>query len=150
METKKIVQISFVILLVMTFVALIYAVITTVSPESLVSRSFPLYTGQSWNDFLTQSPTLANYMIILEREAGGLGIAVSLGGVLVLLTAFRKVEKWAWYYILVVSIIGWVNLLIANIIFKNSLIIVIIVTGLLLVVVGLIMSARVFLTDKKE
>ena len=150
METKKIVQISFVILLVMTFVALIYAVITTVSPESLVSRSFPLYTGQPWNDFITQNPTLANYMIILEREAGGLGIAVSLGGVFVLLTAFRKVEKWAWYYILVVSIIGWVNLLIANIIFKNSLIIVIIVTGLLLVVIGLIMSARVFLTSKKE
>ena len=89
-------------------------------------------------------------MIILEREDGGLGIAVSLGGVFVLLTAFRKVEKWAWYYILVVSIIGWVNLLIANIIFKNSLIIVIIVIGLLLVVVGLIMSARVFLTNKKE
>lgn len=150
METKKIVQISFVILLVMTFVALIYAVITTVSPESLVSRSFPLYTGQPWNDFLTQNPTLANYMIILEREAGGLGIAVSLGGVFVLLTAFRKVEKWAWYYILVVSIIGWVNLLIANIIFKNSLIIVIIGIGLLLVVVGLIMSASVFLTNKKE
>ena len=150
METKKIVQISFVILLIMTFVALIYAVITTVSPESLVSRSFPLYTGQPWNDFLTQSPTLANYMIILEREAGGLGIALSLGGVFVLLTAFRKVEKWAWYYILVVSIIGWVNLLIANIIFKNSLIIVIIGIGLLLVVVGLIMSARVFLTNNKE
>ncbi len=89
-------------------------------------------------------------MIILEREAGGLGIALSLGGVIVLLTAFRKVEKWAWYYILVVSIIGWVNLLIANIIFKNSLIIVIIGIGLLLVVVGLIMSARVFLTNKKE
>ena len=150
METKKIVQISFVILLIMTFVALIYAVITTVSPESLVSRSFPLYTGQPWNDFLTKSPTLANYMIILEREAGGLGIAVSLGGVFVLLTAFRKVEKWAWYYILVVSIIGWVNILIANILFKNSLIIVIVVIGLLLVVVGLIMSARVFLTNKKE
>jgi hypothetical protein len=150
METKKIVQISFIILLIMTFVALIYAVITTVSPESLVSRSFPLYTGQPWNDFLTKSPTLANYMIILEREAGGLGIAVSLGGVFVLLTAFRKVEKWAWYYILVVSIIGWVNILIANILFKNSLIIVIVVIGLLLVVVGLIMSARVFLTNKKE
>jgi len=150
METKKIVQISFVILLVMTFVALIYGVFAAVSPESFLSRSFPLYTGQPWNDFLTQSQTLANYMIILEREAGGLGIALSLGGVIVLLTAFRKVEKWAWYYILVVSIIGWVNLLIANIIFKNSLIIVIIGIGLLLVVVGLIMSARVFLTNKKE
>jgi len=150
MEAKKIVQISFVILLVITFVALIYGVFAAVSPESFLSRSFPLYTGQPWNDFLTQSPTLANYMIILEREAGGLGIALSLGGVIVLLTAFRKVEKWAWYYILVVSIIGWVNLLIANIIFKNSLIIVIIGIGLLLVVVGLIMSARVFLTNKKE
>jgi len=129
---------------------LIYGVFAAVSPESFLSRSFPLYTGQPWNDFLTQSTTLANYMIILEREAGGLGIALSLGGVIVLLTAFRKVEKWAWYYILVVSIIGWVNLLIANIIFKNSLIIVIIGIGLLLVVVGLIMSARVFLTNKKE
>ena len=150
METKKSVQISYVILMIMMIIALIYAAVATIQPALLVSRSFPLYTGQSWNDFLIASPILANYMLILERIAGGLGLATSIGGLFVLLTAFRKGEKWAWYFILAVGIIGWVNNLIANIMFKNTLIIIIIVAGLVLITAGLIISARDFLCEKKN
>ena len=82
--------------------------------------------------------------------AGGLGLAVSIGGLIVLLTTFRKGEKWAWYFILVVGIIGWVNNLIANIMFKNSTIIIVIVIGLVLIVTGLIVSAKDFLGTKKN
>jgi FtsH-binding integral membrane protein len=89
-------------------------------------------------------------MLILERMAGGLGIATSIGGLFVLLTIYRKVVKWAWYYVLVVGLIGWVNNLIANILFKNSLIIMIIVAGLVLIAIGLILPARVFLCEKKN
>jgi len=150
METKKTVQISFIILLIMTLIALIYAIVTALKPELLASRSFSLYTGQPWNDLLTENATMANYILILERMAGGLGIAASIGGLFVLLTVFRKVEKWAWYYVLVVSIVGWGNNLLANILTKNSLIIVIILIGLSLVIVGLLLSAKIFLSQKKD
>ena len=150
METKKSIQIAYAIFMIMMIIALIYAAVTTIQPALLVSRSFPLYTDQSWNDFLNASPVLAQYMLILERMAGGLGLAVSIGGLIVLLTTFRKGEKWAWYFILVVGIIGWVNNLIANIMFKNSTIIIVIVIGLVLIATGLVISAKAFIGTKKN
>ncbi len=42
---------------------------------------------------------------------GGLSLALTLGALIVLLTAYRKVEKWAWYYMFGVSVIGWMNIL---------------------------------------
>jgi hypothetical protein len=150
METKKSIQISYVILMIMMIIALVYAALAFAQPNLLVSRSFTLYTGISWNDFLNTSPIHAHYMLILERMAGGLGFALSLGGIIVLIAIYRKGVKWAWYYILVVGIIGWVNNLVANIMFKNSLIIIVIVVGLVLITVGLIIPAKDFLGEKKS
>lgn len=145
METKKSIQVSFVILLIMTILALVYGLMAVIKPDFFVASSFQLYTEQSWNDYLGASPMLANYMLILERMAGGMGFAASIGGLFVLLTVFKKVEKWAWFYIAVVSIIGWVNTLVANIAFKNPITITIIIIGLVLLVIGLIIPAKDFL-----
>jgi len=77
-----------------------------------------------------------------------LGVATSIGGLFVLLTVFKKVEKWSWFYIAVVSIIGWGNILVANIAFKNPATITIIIIGLVLLVIGLIIPAKDFLGKK--
>ena len=148
METKKSIQVSFVILLIMMILALVYALMAVIKPDFFVARSFQLYTGQSWNDYLGASPMLANYMLILERMAGGMGFVVSIGGLIVLLSVFKKVEKSAWFYIAVVSIIGWVNILVANIAFKNPITITIIIIGLVLLVIGLIIPAKDFLSKR--
>ena len=148
METKKSIQISFIILLIMTVLAFVYGLLGVIKPDFFVARSFQLYTEQSWNDYLGASPTLANYILILERMAAGNGIAVSIAGLFVLLTAFKKVEKWAWFYIATVSIIGWGNVLVANIAFNNPITITIIITGLALLVIGLIIAAKDFLGER--
>ena len=145
METKKSIQISFIILLIMTILALVYGLLAVIKPDLFVASSFQLYTEQSWNDYLGASPVLANYMLILERMAGGMGFAVSIGGLFVLLTVFKKVEKWAWFYMAVGSIIGWGNTLVANIAFKNPITITIIIIGLALLIIGLIIPAKDFL-----
>jgi hypothetical protein len=145
METKKSVQISFIILLCMTILAFVYGLLAVIKPDLFVTRSFQLYTEQSWNDYLGANPTLANYMLILERMAAGNGFAVSIAGLFVLLTVFKKVEKWAWFFVATVSIIGWVNVLVANIAFNNPITITIITTGLALLVIGLIIPAKDFL-----
>ena len=129
----------------MTILALVYALLAVIKPDFFVARSFQLYTEQSWNDYLDASPMLANYMLILERMAGGMGFAVSIAGLFVLITVFRKVEKWAWFYIATVSIIGWGNTLVANIAFKNPITITIIIIGLVLLIIGLIIPAKDFL-----
>jgi hypothetical protein len=150
METKKAIQISFLIFMIGLVLALIYALAAFIKPELLVSRSFPLYTGLQWDNLLNESPNVAHYTLIIERMAGGLGLATVAGGFFVLLTAFKKVEKWAWYCLLVLTIIGWGSMLIEGITFTNSPVIIVAVVGLVLVAIGFIMSARVFLTYKKE
>lgn len=147
-DVKKSVRISFVILLIMMIVALIYAFITLFMPQVIVMRSFQGYTGQSWCEFAGSNPTLAGYILGIERMAGGLGFVISFGALFVLFTAYKKVEKWAWFYILVVGILGWVNNLVANIIFKNSMTITIIVIGLVLIVIGLLIPVKDFFGKK--
>jgi hypothetical protein len=133
----------------MLIIGFIYGFFTMFLPEFLVSKSYPLYTGLSWTDFKLADPVLANYILILLRFSGGGALASALGGVIVIFNAYRKVEKWAWYYVLVVSIIVWGNTLIGNIAYKNPVTITICIVGLLLVAVALIISAKDFLGEKK-
>jgi hypothetical protein len=77
-------------------------------------------------------------------------LAVCLCGLFVIFNAFRKVEKWVWYCLLVFTVIGWGSMLIEGITFTNPPVIMVAVIGLVLVAIGLIMSARTFLTNKKE
>jgi len=92
---------------------------------------------------------LANYILIMLLFTGGQAIAISFGIFIVLFTAFRRGEKWAWYFVLVVSIIAWGNTLIGNIAYKNPVTITICVVGLLLVAIALIISAKDFLGERK-
>lgn len=147
-EVKKSVKISFVIILIMMILALVYAFMATFMPQVIVMRSFQGYTGQSFAEYAATNPTVAGYILVLERMAGGVGLALVLGGLIVLMTAFKKAEKWAWFFVLVTAFIGWVNNLIANIAFKNSMTTTIIVVGLILLAIGLIIPAKDFFCKK--
>lgn len=147
-QAKRSVQISFVILLIMMILAFVYALMATITPQIIVMRSFHGYVSTSWAEFTGSNPTVAGYIITLERMAGGLGLAVTLGGFLVLFTAFRKAEKWAWFYVLITGVIAWVNNLVANIAFKNAMTTWIIIIGLALLALGLIIPAKDFYCKK--
>jgi hypothetical protein len=148
MESKKKIKISFVILMVESVIALIYGLCAFIIPEFLTSRTFPLYTGQSWDSLLTENPGIANYIMILEGSSGGLGFTAILANLFVLLTEFRKGKKWAWFFVLVVSITGWCSDLVTNILLKNMFSVIIIALGLLLLIGALIISAKAFLLKK--
>lgn len=143
------IQVSFVLLMIAMIIGLIYGIIVTLSPEFLVSRSFPLYTGQSWADLKMSDPVLANYILIALRFAGGGALGLSFAAIFVLFKAYRKVEKWAWYVMLGSSIIAWGNTLIGNIAYNNPVTITICVVGLSLTAIALIISAKAFFVDKK-
>lgn len=143
-EAKKSLQISFVILLIMMILAFVYALMATITPQIIVMRSFQGYVGTSWAEFVGSNPPVSGYIMILERMAGGLGLAVTLGGFLVLFTAFRKAEKWAWFYVLITGVIAWVNNLVANLAFRNAMTTWIIVIGLVLLTLGLVIPSKKF------
>ena len=150
METKKTIQIPFVILLIAIVIALLVGIVATFMPELLISRSFPLYTNNSWNDFIKGNPLAGNYVLIKERMMGVQVLAASIGGIFILFTAYRKVEKWAWYCILLVTVIVFGSALIEGMTFNNPPVIIISLIGLVLVATGSIISARTFLSDNKK
>jgi len=147
-DVKQSIKISYVILFIMMILGLVYALMALISPQMVVMRSFQGFIGQSWFEFVAANPTLSKYILLIERMAGGLGLAVSIGGLFVLMTAFRKAEKWAWWYVLVVGIIAWVNNLIPNLIVKNTMNTTIIIIGLALIIIGLIIPAKDFFSKK--
>ena len=150
METKKTVQIPFVILLIAIVIALVVGIVATFMPEFLISRSFPLYTDKAWDEFITGNPLAGNYVLIKERMMGVQVLAAFIGVIFVLYAAYRKVEKWAWYCILLVTVIVFGSALIEGITFNNPPVIIISVIGLVLVATGSIISARTFLSDNKK
>ncbi len=143
-DVKKSIKISFIILLIMTILALVYGLITLITPQIIVMRSFQGFTGMSWADFAASNQTVAGYILVLETMAGGLGLAAVIGGLIVLFAAFRKAEKWAWFYMLIVSLVAWVNNLVANITFKNAMNTWIIIIGLVLLALGLVIPVKDF------
>jgi hypothetical protein len=149
MEKNKIIQISAVILLIESAIAMVYGIVAFILPDLLVSRSFPLATGQSWENMLNVSPEIVSYILILEGMAGGLGFTAIVGSLFVILIAFRKGEKWAWFYLMIIGITGWGNNLIGNILMKNNTVILIIVCGLALHLAALIFSAKAILFGKE-
>src|SRR5512138_2969619 len=120
MRPSKSIRISFIILMIESFVAMFYSISAFIMPQILVSRSFKIYTGKDWDTFFNGSPDLANYVMLLEGAAGGMGFAVIVANLFVLITSFRKGEKWAWFFVLVVSMTGWGVDLITNILLHNS------------------------------
>ena len=150
MKAKVSFQISFIILLIESLVALLYGLTAFILPEILTSLSYPLYTGQTWESLLNNNPEIANYIMIIEGEAGGLGIALILANIFVLFTAFRKRERWAWFFVLTISYTAWGSNLITNILLKNSFSVMIMVIGLILLTVALSVSAKMFLIKDED
>ena len=108
-EVKKSVKISFVIILIMMILALIYALMAMFTPQLIIMRSFQGYTGQSFAEYAVSNPEVAGFILVLERMAGGIGLALVLGALIVLMTAFKRAEKWAWFFVLVTALIAWVK-----------------------------------------
>jgi len=148
MKTNKAFQVSFILLLIALIVGFIYGILVTFFTEVLISRSFPLYTGESWADLKMANPVLANYIVIALRFAGGGALGLSFAAVLVLFNAYRKGEKWAWLVMLGSSLIVWGNTLIGNIAHNNPVTISICVVGISLTAIALIISANTFFAKK--
>ena len=115
-KVKKSVKISVVILLIVSILGLAYGLNTVLVPGYPWINLLGGFSNQQLRHLYPLSGIdlagASYYTDVLERMVGGLCLALTAGALIVLLTAYRKVEKWAWYYMLGVSVIGWANTLI--------------------------------------
>jgi len=148
-EKKKSIKIATIIFLIMLIYAAVYSLTVIISPDIFAVRVFPGYTEQSWSDFVSSSPKLAYHHRATSRLAGGFALSTVVAGFFVLLTAFRKGEKWAWYCLLFVSLVAWVSALIFGIFGKDPIIITMDLVGIVLFVIGIVIPAKDVLGKKK-
>lgn len=147
-EEKKSIKISSIILLIMLIYAAVYSLLVIIIPDIFEARIFPGYTGQTWSDLVASSPKLAIYHRASSRLAGGFALSAVIAGFFVLLTAFKRGEKWSWYCILFVSLVAWINALIFGICGKEPISITMDAVGFVLSVVGIVIPAKAILARK--
>jgi hypothetical protein len=67
------------------------------------------FSGGSWSELASASPTAARYMVVLFRMYGVFNVVFGLMAVAVTLTAFRRGDGWAWWALLVGNTIALVS-----------------------------------------
>ena len=77
-------------------------------------------------------------------------IAVSIVGIFLALTSYRKGEKWSWFAFLVSGIIVWGSNVAYYITLASLMTTVIMLIGLMLLVIGLVIPARAILGGKAD
>lgn len=67
------------------------------------------YSGGSWAELVSSSPTTAEYIEILFRMYGMFNLIVGVMGVAVAATAFRRGDAWAWWTLLAANTMALVS-----------------------------------------
>lgn len=148
-EKKKSIKIGTIILLVMFIIGTMYCLFTIIYAESTAKSNFSLYTGKSWSEIIVSNPKLAHLYREIIRLAGGIGFALQIAGFFVLIAAFRKGEKWAWFCILFIALIGWISVLAHDIFLKDIIFIIVDSVCLALLIIGLVIPAKAILGKQK-
>ena len=70
-----------------------------------------VFTGQSWSEFLANSPKTAELYIITKKLIGFFLLLLSILILFITNKSYNKGEKWAWYSLLITGIFIWGGLL---------------------------------------
>ena len=105
-------------------------------------------TNQQWSAFMASSPQISSYISILSSAEGAFVFTSALAHLFIILFAYRKGEKWAWYIVLVITTIGHTVSIVENIYIGDMGIVIIDIITLVISYGALALTAKVML--KKE
>jgi FtsH-binding integral membrane protein len=128
----------------------VYTLFVVAYPDFFIKKSCPGYTGQAWADITAASPETAVYIRALERQVGAFGLALTVGALFVLFGAFKKGERWAWFFFLIAAAGGWLVNIIFHIFSKSPLGLAMNLVGIGVVFLALIITAKDFLGKKSS
>jgi len=87
----------------------------------------------------------ADLQIMTNRLMAATAVAISILGIFLALTSYRKGEKWSWFAFLVPGIIVWGSNVAYYIALASSMSMVLMLIGLVLLVIGLAIPAKAIL-----
>jgi len=147
MESKAL-KTGSIVMVVMAVYGLIFGLIWLFAAEALTTPVFDSFTGQTWSDFVTANAKAADLWVMNNRLTVAMALAVSILGIFLALTSYRKGEKWSWFAFLVSGIIVWGSHVAYYITLASSIDMVLMLIGLVLLVIGLAIPAKAILGGK--
>jgi len=110
-------QFAWILILLADIGLLAWAGMAAIAPEHLLGpNSMPIlkaeyegFTGYSWSELITTAPKTADLLTLIFRMYGIYGIAFSLMGIAISVTAFRQGDRWAWWALLIGNTITYVS-----------------------------------------
>jgi hypothetical protein len=69
--------------------------------KAILPAGYEGYSGGSWSELVGASPLVAAYMVVLFRMYGIYNVLFGFIGSVIVVTAFRRGERWAWWTLLV-------------------------------------------------
>ena len=74
--------------------------------KAILPAGFEGYTGASWSQLVAGSPAVAAYLKVLYRLYGVYCVLFGFMGSAIVVTGFRRRERWAWWTLLVGHIVA--------------------------------------------
>ena len=139
MQSKKI-RISWRVVLIQACIGLIISIITMINPKLLVEDDFKVFIGLEWNTFVESNQQVANYLLLIFRELSVIGFLLYCFSIAIIIMAYRKGEKWAWYTLFAGSTVEYIFLIILDSFIGNIQFVIIFVILLLTAWVGLLIG----------
>ncbi len=149
MESKAL-KTGSIVMLVMAVYGLILGLVWLFATKAITTPVFDLFTGQTWSDFVAANAKAADLHMMTTRLTVAMALAVSIIGILLALTSYRKGEKWSWFAFLVPGSIVWGSNVAYATVLAASTNMVLMLIGLVLLVIGLVIPARAILGGKAD
>ena len=142
------VSIAWKIIMVPTFVALLFGLLFTFFTDALLNTGFEPFTGQSWSALVSASPKIAEYVSRWLIGFGVVSLALTVSIFAITLMSFRRGERWSWYALLIIATIAWIFPIVNTLTLGEISTAIIVVIMLLLDYVALAISAKDILSKK--
>ncbi len=110
-------RVAWILILLADVGLLAWGAMAAIAPEHLLGpNSMPIlkaeyigFTGYSWSEFITTAPKTADLLTLIFRMYGIYGVAFSLMGIAITVTAFRRGDRWAWWALLVGNTLTYIS-----------------------------------------
>jgi len=114
---KSLRRVAWILILLADVGLLAWGTMAAIAPEHLLGpNSMPIleaeyegFTGYSWPELIATSPKTADLLTLVFRMYGIYGVAFSLMGIAIAVTAFRRGDTWAWWALLVGNTLTYVS-----------------------------------------
>jgi len=113
-------RVAWILILLADIGLLAWGAMAAIAPEHLLGpNSMPIlkaeyegFTGYSWSELIATAPKTADLLTLVFRMYGIYGVAFSLMGIAISVTAFRHGASWAWWALLVGNTLTYVSAMI--------------------------------------